>query len=58
VDLQQGPDPNHLLSDIDLATMGNAYLAYESFESFRRAVRPNVAHQKAALVMRESTRQF
>jgi hypothetical protein len=40
--LQQEPDPNHFLNDIDPAAAGNSYLAQGSFESFRRTIRPNM----------------
>jgi hypothetical protein len=39
---QQELEPNHFLDEVELYTRENAFLAQDSFEAFRRTVRPGL----------------
>jgi hypothetical protein len=55
---QQEPDPNHFLADLSLAARGNAYIAQDSFEAFRRTIRPNMLWNPFVLRLTRELQNF
>jgi predicted phage terminase large subunit-like protein len=58
VNLQPGLKSNHFSDDVDLSTRGNAYLAQDSFEVFRKTIRPNMVWNPFVLRLTRELQRF